>query len=35
VFIKQARLNGKMLDGWQIDYSDIMNGGVLELEMEP
>lgn len=34
IFVRSARLNGQPLDGWQIDYADVMKGGTLELEME-
>jgi len=32
-FIQSAKLNGKVLDGPWFTHIDIMNGGVLELEM--
>ena len=33
IYIKSARLNGKPLPAPSISYEDIINGGVLELEM--
>ncbi|EDM36968.1 hypothetical protein PBAL39_18879 [Pedobacter sp. BAL39] len=35
VYIQSATLNGKAYDKCWIDYSDIMNGGLLKLEMGP
>ena len=34
LYIGSARLNGKALDKLCIDYSEVMKGGTLELEME-
>lgn len=34
LYIGSARLNGKPLDKLCIDYSEVMKGGTLELEME-
>ncbi|MBQ0149273.1 MAG: GH92 family glycosyl hydrolase [Bacteroidales bacterium] len=33
IYIKEARLNGKPLEGMQISYQEIMSGGELRLEM--
>ncbi len=33
VFVKKVRLNGKVLDRLYITHDEIMNGGVLDLEM--
>lgn len=33
VYIKRMRLNGRPYDKTYIDYSDIMAGGTLEMEM--
>ncbi len=33
IYIKSIRLNGKKLDRWWISHSEIVNGGLLELEM--
>lgn len=35
IYIQKARLNGKELDKCWIDYTDVMKGGDLELEMGP
>ena len=34
IYIGSSRLNGKPLDELCIDYSEVMRGGTLELEME-
>ena len=34
-YIQSARLNGKVLNQAWFNHSDIMDGGVLELEMGP
>jgi predicted alpha-1,2-mannosidase len=33
IYIKSIKLNGKKLDRWWITHSEIVNGGLLELEM--
>jgi predicted alpha-1,2-mannosidase len=33
IYIKSIRLNGKILDRWWITHNEIVNGGILELEM--
>ena len=32
-YVKSATLNGKVITGWKINHSDIMNGGELLIEM--
>jgi predicted alpha-1,2-mannosidase len=33
IYIKSIKLNGKTLDRWWISHSEIVNGGLLEMEM--
>jgi predicted alpha-1,2-mannosidase len=33
IYIKSIRLNGKTLDRWWITHDEIVNGGLLEMEM--
>jgi putative alpha-1,2-mannosidase len=33
IYIKSIRLNGKTLERWWITHSEIVTGGLLELEM--
>lgn len=33
IYIKSMKLNGKPLDRWWITHEEIVNGGILELEM--
>jgi len=33
IYVQSVRLNGKLLDRWQIKHEEIISGGILEFDM--